>query len=129
MSACLQRVAFIHNIPGVASFRAAVGSAWLSGLKRFLSLGLSIISSLFEPLLLRDPVEAWLIEVTGRGRSTGWWTGCGETGGDTVAMVAVLCKCRTQTRVTERGTTQLGFEKPDRKLFVGDGYACECEAS
>lgn len=64
------------------------------------------MSSLFEPLLLRELVEAWLIEETARGRSIGWWTGCGETGGDMVAMVAVLCDCGLQTGVTERGTTQ-----------------------
>lgn len=81
------------NVPGVASLSAAVGSALLSVLKRFLSLGDSNISSLFEDLLFRELVEAWLIEETARGRSgrCDECTGCGETGGDRVAIVTVLC--------------------------------------
>ena len=71
MSACPLCVRFACSVPGVASLSAAVGSALLSALKRFLSLGLSTISSLLDDLLLRELVEAWLIEETARGRSMG----------------------------------------------------------
>ena len=76
----------------MASLSAAVGSALLSALNLFLSLGDSIISSLLDVLLLLELVLAWLMEETARGRSgrCDIWTGCGDMGGGSVAMVAEL---------------------------------------
>lgn len=94
MSATLRAGDIFKDVPGVASLSAIDGSALLSLLKRFLSLGDSIISSLFEALLFRELVEAWLMAETARGRSGRsdvCTTGCGEAGGDSVAMAAVLC--------------------------------------
>jgi hypothetical protein len=90
VSAKTLRIAHYASIPGVASLSALVGSALLSVLNFFLSLGDSIISSLFDDLLLRELVDAWLMEDTARGGSgrCDLCTCCGETGGDSVAMVS-----------------------------------------
>lgn len=73
--------------PGVASFRALEGSAFVFSL--FLSLTLSVNSSLWpeKELLRRVRCEVWLIVVCALGRpSCGW----GEIGGDMVVMVSIV---------------------------------------
>lgn len=80
-------------IPGVASLNAFVGSAFDSAPNLLLSFALSVNSILFEPLLRRELVEAWLMEDTARGRSAPGLSapyGRGETGGESVAMLDIV---------------------------------------